>query len=733
MATAATLEARFTADTSNFQRGQQTVLGGLRTLGGALGLSLGAAAVGKFATDSLNAFTSLDTGMREVFTLLPGISEDAMGDMTNQVQAFASEFGVLPDQVVPALYQALSAGVPEDNVFAFLEQANKLAKGGVAELKDSVSALASVVNTYGSDMISAEEVSDALFTTVKLGVTTIPELAGVISRVAVPASAAGVAFDEVTAALAAMTKQGTPTAEAATQLRAMINELSKEGQVAYDNFKRITGESFPEFIAGGGTVGGALELLAADAEASGGRVNDSFGSIEAGMGALTLTSDNGSKLFAEALSEMDNAAGATDAAFETMSGGIGQSFAELKSTWQVFKQEAGERIAPTMQAAADGAAAAMRFMMGEGNETFDAIRARVQDFGGPIVTWFQERMDALGIDWSAIMDALEAAGGAAMAALELIFRGLVNFFDTTVKPAWEALQPVVDAVLAAIGTLVSVALSTITGLFDTLASLLRGDWAGAWESYKEMVERNMGLLRDGLERIWNSVKAFLGTIWQAIVDDVNLRYGALRDSVQSITNGISTFLSNTWGSITESVAGFAQDLWGRVVNAFHGLVSDVAGALGGLLDVVRDPLNRAIDFVNNFINRFNALQITIPEVKVPSLTIPGMNIDIPDWVPGMGGKSWGAGPWTIGGQTFGGQSFGVPQLPEIPHLAEGGIVRRATLAVIGESGPEAVVPLNRQNDMQQTIIVELDGRVLARAVAPAMMREVRVKTGMVGA
>ena len=84
----------------------------------------GVALIGKAVMD----FGGFEKQMNEVFTLLPGISGEAMGEMTEQVKTFAVEFGVLPQEVVPALYQSLSAGVPADNVFAFLETAQKLAK-----------------------------------------------------------------------------------------------------------------------------------------------------------------------------------------------------------------------------------------------------------------------------------------------------------------------------------------------------------------------------------------------------------------------------------------------------------------------------------------------------------------------------------------------------------------------------------------------------------------------------
>jgi hypothetical protein len=129
----------------------------------AAGFAAGAALIGKGVLD----FGGFEKGMNEVFTLLPGISGSAMDAMSDDVKSFATEFKVLPTDVVPALYQSLSAGVPSDNVFAFIETAQKLAKGGVTDLTTSVDGLSSVVNAYGSDVLSAEDASDKMFTTVK--------------------------------------------------------------------------------------------------------------------------------------------------------------------------------------------------------------------------------------------------------------------------------------------------------------------------------------------------------------------------------------------------------------------------------------------------------------------------------------------------------------------------------------------------------------------------------------
>jgi hypothetical protein len=60
-------------------------------------------------------------------------------------------------------------------------------------------------------------------------------------------------------------------------------------------------------------------------------------------------------------------------------------------------------------------------------------------------------------------------------------------------------------------------------------------------------------------------------------------------------------------------------------------------------------------------------------------TIGKFSFTVPSWVPGIGGKGF--------------------SMPDIPMLAAGGIVTGPTLAMIGEAGPEAVIPLDRMGQM----------------------------------
>lgn len=124
-------------------------------------------------------------------------------------------------------------------------------------------------------------------------------------------------------------------------------------------------------------------------------------------------------------------------------------------------------------------------------------------------------------------------------------------------------------------------------------------------------------------------------------------------------DAISAKASETWASVS---AAFSRS-WEAMRNVARNVANLIAGYYNGMLS----GIERAINAIGRAINR-------IPKFTVPS------------WVPAIGGRSFGL------------PSVPSVSFPRIPMLADGGIVREATLALIGERGPEAVIPLDRLGD-----------------------------------
>ena len=307
------------------------------------GAVVAAGAIAALGVTSVKNFAKMDTGMREVFTLMPGLSKKAKDQMTADVKEISRAIGVLPNETIPALYQAISAGVPPDNVFDFMEIAGKAAKAGVTDLETSVDALSTVVNAYGSDVISATEASDIMFTAVRLGITTFGELSRYLFQVTPVAAAVGVSFNQVAAAMAEITAKGVPTRVAATQLRQMLVELSRAGGETAEIFEELSGQTFQDFMDEGNDLSDVLELMQEYADANSISLMDMFSSVEGGMAALNLGGQNLDS-FRVKLGEMDETALATEMAFQEMADGIQFRLDQLAAWWQTVQINIGEEL-----------------------------------------------------------------------------------------------------------------------------------------------------------------------------------------------------------------------------------------------------------------------------------------------------------------------------------------------------------------------------------------------------
>lgn len=610
------------------------IAGGAAVAGVAAGVA-GAAA-------SVNAFASLEQGMNEVFTLLPGISQNAMDDMTDQVRTFSRDFGVLPDETVPALYQALSAGVPPDNVFDFLGTAQKAALGGVTDLQTAVDGVSSVVNAYGEDVIGASEASDQMFTAVRLGKTNFEELSSSLFNVVPTASALGVQFGDVTAALATMTAQGVPTSVATTQLRQLFVELSKSGSDASDAFIDIAGKPFSQFVSEGGNVAEALEIMQTAAGNNEVALQDMFGSVEAGSAALALT---GSDSFIENIDEMAGSAGATEAAYEQMDQGLSRTWDRIKATFVTALTDIGERLAPFVQKFADffekalpgiieGATAifgpiidVLGTVLGSFGDLFGGISDGASDAQGVlqpfidyITTVFGFVRDVVTDVFNAVRDVFERNSeqiGGALQTLGAIFGQIFEvakgIFDA-LRAFWEEWG---DEILIIFGFVfdnvvnaLSAAFTIIKGIFDVVLGILTGDWSRAWEGIKTI----LGGAVDFIKGVIQNVADFLIGIWHSLFGN-----GIIPDTIKGGIDRILGFFAELPGKIVGFLAGLPGRLLQLGKDMIAGLVSGLGNIVKNVGDKIKSGISGAISNVKSFFGIGSPSKVFAAEIGGPLL------------------------------------------------------------------------------------------------------------------
>ena len=656
-----------------------------------------------FAKKSIDRAIEFDRALREVGTLTPEVAKN-LDSFRGDVLKLSSSLGVNAVDSTKALYQAISAGIPPGNAIDFLAIASRAAIGGVTDTETAVDGLTTVMNAFASQGISAEQAADVMFATVKAGKTDFAQLSASLFNVAPLAAASGVAFEEVSATLATLTAQGTPTAVATTQIRAAIQALLKPS------------DDLTEIFQAAGFASGEMAVqqigLAASADivrkATGGSVSGMtalLGSIEGVQGILGITGDN-ADAFAKNVDNMAASAGAADAAFGVMSEGAGFSFDKLGTFIENIQIQLGTALLPVLKEIAERAVPLLE-------SAIDSVRTFFDQHGEKI-TGFFDKLGAvvafIADNWDKWFKPVLIGLGLLLVAITAVTVGVGIFNAILAINPFIALAIAIVVIIALIVANWDSIVKKTTEIWNGISGFLSGIW---------------GAITGKVTEVWNGIRDFFVGIWDAIVEKTT-----------EVWNGIKEFFVGIW----EAIVGFFQDNWDKILailfpavgiplliarnwetitKFFGGLWEGVTGifknAVNGILGLAEGMANGFIGAINGIIQAWNRLE----------LKLGGKRIDLPF------GQSF-----TIPSITLG--TPNIPTIPRvsIPRLQTGGTLLSDGL-FFGHRGERIFNParVDRNNNQGRTVVVEriivqgniLDGDQLGRKFRRALDRDTIVQ------
>jgi len=212
-----------------------------------------------------------------------------------------------------------------------------------------------------------------------------------------------------------------------------------------------------------------------------------------------------------------------------------------------------------------------------------------------------------------------------------------------------------------------------------------------------VLEKVMEVIGWIVENVAPKVKPVIETVVgfvEGLLDSIQTVWRGIKTVLQGILGFIKTIFTEGWSAAWKKIGSFVGTIFDGVRDVVKGAINFVIGIINGMISAVTSGINFVIDCLN------------------------WISFDIPDWVP------------FVGGETFG---FNISHVsaPQIPLLATGGITTGSTLAVIGEAGKEAVLPLESNTGWMQDLadiingsrssqpaIMQVDGRTFARLMVP---------------
>ena len=309
---------------------------------------------------------------------------------------------------------------------------------------------------------------------------------------------------------------------------------------------------------------------------------------------------------------------------------------------------------------------------------------------------------------------------AAIAALIAIGVLLYQNWDTVVefaKTAWQGLCDFISGICQAIGEFFSGLWTKLQEIFEPIGQWFGEKFQQAWDGivniFSGIGEWFSGVFQgawDAIVNIFTPIGSWFGQRWGDVTNALANIGAWFTDMFQKAWTGLTNIFSKLgswfgerWADVTNvlsKVASWFGEIFGKAFDAVKNAFSSIGDFFRGVWDTVKSIFVNAGQMVGEavggaFKSAVNAVLDTIENVVNGFIGMINGVLDVVRNLPGLG---WVGSVSTV----------------SLPRLARGGIVDSPTIAMIGEAGKEAVVPL------ENTGFIQTLGRVVSSAVVNAM-------------
>lgn len=316
-----------------------------------------------------------------------------------------------------------------------------------------------------------------------------------------------------------------------------------------------------------------------------------------------------------------------------------------------------------------------------------------------------------------------------------IFVGVWDFIVGVISTVWEQIKTVVETgfdrvkavikiILDAIILDFTIAFNSVKGVWELIISFFQGLWdgivtifsvAGTWftERFKEAWDGLTNIFKvigQWFNERWTEVKNILSPIGQWFKD----KFQSAWDGLTGIFKSLGSWFGARWSDVTNALSNVASwfgNIFNSAYNAVKNAFSSIGSFFSGVWSTVKNIFVNAGQMVGSavggaFRGAVNAVLGTIENIVNGFISMINGVISVINELPGV--------------------SVGYLDGISLPRLARGGIVDSPTIAMIGEAGKEAVVPL------ENTGFLQTMGRVVSSAVADVIGNNQPTSGGLTG-
>ncbi|MBE3562391.1 MAG: tape measure protein [Hydrogenibacillus schlegelii] len=457
-------------------------------------------------------------------------------------------------------------------------------------------------------------------------------------------------------------------------------------------------------------------------------------------------------------SALDSARAYTSQKIEEIKASLGQGWDAVKQktadTWNAIK----DGIAAAWSVITGNLSAAWNALRGAAASAFEGLKQTIsgvwesikgaassawsaitgalssvwQTIRNTAATVFEGIKQTIGNVWETIKGAASAAWGAITGALSAAW----NTIKTTASTVFSAVGQVIGTVWTTIQTNASAVWGAITGALSAIWTNIKNIATTAFDGVKNIIANVWSAIQSTAAAIWGAITASLSGTWETIKGLATAAFDGVRNIIVGAFQTAQTLIQSIWNNISATLSGIWENIKGTAIQKFNALKDGVIGILTDLTGRISRALSDALAAVRNFAADVKSrIDDAANYVGTKAREIwSNLTSTVSNAYNRLTGKSTSSSSNSKSSSTT----------TNVKKMASGGIVTAPTFALVGEAGPEAVVPLSRDNVLvagirdavyeavamalsqamvrsggggeQREIVIELNGRELARAV-----------------